>query len=425
MEEYDSDLHIHSYHSIGVSKNMTVPNLVTGARQKGLDILGTGDVMQPDWLGHLKSTLKLDGEVLVYGDVAFVLSVEIEDMESIHHLILLPSFDSVEALRACFRPHSSNLDHEWGGRPRINLKGEQIAGFVREVGGLIGPAHAFTPYRSIFREGRYEDLSECYGSEVGNIKFVELGLSADSEMADCIPSLRDLTFISSSDAHSPTPAKLGREFVRFKMEGRTFDEICLAIGREKGRKPTLNVGLDPRLGKYYLSFCSSCRRTVVLEQGDSSPRFDDLNIYISYPNAEERNHLLRMIHDRAVDCPHDGKRLRLGVRDRTMMIGGGVSSAPPHRPAYFHVPPLLELIASAIGVSSTSSKRAQGLYHSLRESFGPETSILTSTPIDALRETDPKVAEMIDAFRSGSIGYTAGGGGRYGRLKAPWKDEKP
>ncbi|UCE11161.1 MAG: phosphotransferase [Candidatus Thorarchaeota archaeon] len=423
MEEFDADLHIHSHHSIGVSKNMTVPNLVEGARQKGLSILGTGDVTQPGWLGHLRNTLKERDETLIHDDIAFVLSVEIEDVEAIHHLVFLPGFESVVALKESLREYSSNLDHQWGGRPRVNIRGEQLAGFVRDVGGLIGPAHAFTPFRSIFREGRYEDLVGCYGSEVDSVKFIELGLSADSKMADCIPSLRELTFLTCSDAHSPSPAKLGREFVRFRIERRNFPEIRLAILREKGRAPVLNVGLNPRLGKYYLSFCSACRRTIILEPGDSSPSFDDLNIYISFSDAKERQSILRAIHDRAVFCPHDGKTLRLGVRDRAVMIGGGDESKPLHRPPYIHIPPLLELITSALGVSSPSSKKARTLYERLRESLGPETTILTSTPIDSLHELDSAVAGMISAFREGSVNYIPGGGGRYGRLIPPWKND--
>ena len=102
---------------------------------------------------------------------------------------------------------------------------------------MIGPAHAFTPFRSIFRENKHTSLKSCYGSETPHIHFIELGLSADSDTADFIPDLRRLTFITSSDAHSPSPNKLGREFVRFDMQKATFDELKLAITRKNGRKP--------------------------------------------------------------------------------------------------------------------------------------------------------------------------------------------
>ena len=57
MQRFDTDLHIHSLHSISVSKSMTIPMLAKGAKEKGLHLIGTGDVTQPDWLEHLKKHL--------------------------------------------------------------------------------------------------------------------------------------------------------------------------------------------------------------------------------------------------------------------------------------------------------------------------------------------------------------------------------
>ncbi|MFW9963105.1 MAG: phosphotransferase, partial [Candidatus Sifarchaeia archaeon] len=255
---------------------MTVPMLARGAGEKGLHIIGTGDATQPDWLRHLRKNLTLKDNSLICDSISFILTVEIEDNESIHHVILLPDFESVEILRVALKVHSPNIDAEWGGRPRVNINGELLAGFVRDAGGMIGPAHAFTPYKSIFRENKHSSLVSCYGDETPHIHFLELGLSADSETADYIPDLRRLTYITSSDAHSPTPNKLGREFVRFRMQEPTFDELRLAIKRKEGRRAVLNIGLDPRLGKYYLSFCSSCRRTLVVHTGAQPPSFDNL-----------------------------------------------------------------------------------------------------------------------------------------------------
>ncbi|MFX1262662.1 MAG: phosphotransferase, partial [Promethearchaeota archaeon] len=197
MEQFDVDLHIHSLHSIGVSKSMTIPRLAKGAQEKGLDVIGTGDATQPHWLHHLRTHLKENDDRLFHNSISFILTVEIEDAESIHHLVLLRDFEAVDHLRRFFKHSSPNLDHEWGGRPRVHLKGDEIAGIVRDCEGLIGPAHAFTPYRSIFREGRYDSLKDCYKEETPYVRFIELGLSADTEVADCIPELRDLTYITS------------------------------------------------------------------------------------------------------------------------------------------------------------------------------------------------------------------------------------
>jgi len=422
MAEYDTDLHIHSLHSIGVSKSMTVPNLARSAKNKGLDILGTGDATQPQWLKHLRRHLKQEEDVLTCDSASFIPTVEIEDSESIHHLVILRDFESVAQLRESLHPYSPNLDHEWGGRPRVNMNAEELAGAVRDCDGLIGPAHAFTPFRAIFREGRHTSLKACYGEESQHVHFLELGLSADTEVGDCIPELRRLTFLTCSDAHSPSPDKIGREFVRFSMSAPTYDELKMAIMREKGRKPVLNVGFHPQLGKYYLSFCSSCRRTLVVNDGDVPPEYDDLNIYISCKDSTDRSRLLQDIHRRKVKCPSDGKPLKLGVRDRAMMIGEGASVSPGHRPPYLHIPPLLDMIAISLGVKSKSSKSVGSLYSSIRESFGPETTVLTTTSLSEISSMNRELARIVEAYRNKTVGYVPGGGGRYGTIVAPWEE---
>ncbi|MFW9961031.1 MAG: endonuclease Q family protein [Candidatus Thorarchaeota archaeon] len=424
MPQFDVDLHIHSLHSIGVSKVMTIPRLSQGAKEKGLHLLGTGDATQPQWLKHLRTHLKEIEGAYIYDTVAFIPTVEIEDKESIHHVILLPDIDAIDSLRSSIKPYSQNLDNEWGGRPRVNIGGEELAAQVRDAGGLIGPAHAFTPFKSIFRENRHTSLETCYGEETKNIHFIELGLSANSEIADCIPELRRLTYITSSDAHSPGPDKLGREFTRFSMEAPTFYELKYALKREKGRKSVLNVGLDPRLGKYYLSFCSKCRRTLIVQEGNEAPSFDDLNIYIQCNDMSEKEKLLHSIYLRKVRCPADGKAVRLGVRDRAAAIGEGTSKSPAYRPSYLHIAPLLDIITLAIQVKSSSSKAAGKLYNKMRTELGSETSILASVHLDRIRQINDRVALMIQTYRNGSACYQAGGGGRYGKLIPPWECDK-
>jgi len=109
MEEYDVDLHIHSLHSIGVRKHMTIPANTQREIEKGLAVLGTGDATQPDWLDHLRTHLKEKNGILTTGSVAFILTVEIEDEEAIHHVVILPDFESVENLRSALHPHSQIL----------------------------------------------------------------------------------------------------------------------------------------------------------------------------------------------------------------------------------------------------------------------------------------------------------------------------
>jgi PHP family Zn ribbon phosphoesterase len=158
-----------------------------------------------------------------------------------------------------------------------------------------------------------------------------------------------------------------------------------------------------------------------MQTGDEPSSFDDLNIYISYSSPAEKQRLLKDVHKRKVICPADGKKLRLGVRDRAAAIGEGKSKSPPHRPPYLHIAPLLDIIAISLEIKSTSGKTVRNLYDKMRNRFGPETLILTEAPLDGVREMNERVAIMISKYRDKTIGYIEGGGGRYGKLVPPWE----
>jgi len=50
----DFDLHIHGKYSGGVSPEMEIPTIAKEAEKKGLDLIGTGDILNPKWLRHVK-----------------------------------------------------------------------------------------------------------------------------------------------------------------------------------------------------------------------------------------------------------------------------------------------------------------------------------------------------------------------------------
>ena len=91
-------------------------------------------------------------------------------------------------------------------------------------------------------------------------------MSADSSYADRIEELRELTFLTNSDAHSPYPIRLAREFNRFQVEDTSFDELKAAIERKRGRRPVLNVGVPPAEGKYNESACIRCYKHYPLTE---------------------------------------------------------------------------------------------------------------------------------------------------------------
>lgn len=79
------------------------------------------------------------------------------------------------------------------------------------------------------------------------IAAVELGLSADSEMAGYISELDSYTFLTNSDAHSL--GKIGREYNVIELARPSFSELKLALERKAGRRVSANFGLNPRLGQ--------------------------------------------------------------------------------------------------------------------------------------------------------------------------------
>ncbi|ASJ12161.1 TIGR00375 family protein [Thermococcus thioreducens] len=382
--QVDADLHIHSRYSKAVSKSMTVPNLAENARFKGLGIVGTGDILNPKWEEELlRYTEKVDEGTYERNGVRFILTAEVEDRRRVHHLLIFPSISTVREMREELREHSGDIEAE--GRPRINLSAAEIAEVANELGVLIGPAHAFTPWTALYKE--YNSLKEAY--QGAKVHFLELGLSADSEMADRIKAHHSLTYLSNSDAHSPMPHRLGREFNRFEVKDATFEEIRKAILKRGGRKIVLNAGLDPRLGKYHLTACSRC--------------------YAKYSPEDARAFRWR--------CPKCGGRIKKGVHDRILELAD-IEERPEDRPPYLRLAPLAEIIAMVIG-KGVETKAVRVIWERFLEEFGSEIRVLVDVPLEGLAEVHEEVAKAIWAYRENKLIVIPGGGGKYGEIRLP------
>ncbi|MFH1722932.1 MAG: TIGR00375 family protein [Candidatus Altiarchaeota archaeon] len=388
MNEFNVDFHIHGKFSGGTSPSMEIPRIAQFAELKGLDVVATSDCLHSGWLAHIKGTLSEVSEGLYKAenaDTKFIIQTEIEGAGRVHHIILLPSIDAAVKLRKRFEPHSPNLDSD--GRPNVNLSGEKIVEEVYSVGGIVGPAHAFTPYVAIYKA--FHSIDECYGRQSENIHFVELGLSADTDYADRIEELQDKTFMTNSDCHSPQPHRLGREFNRLALKELSFPEIVKAIKREDGRHFTLNVGLNPAEGKYHLTACNRCFQRYQLKDAES----------------------LKM------KCPECRGRIKLGVSDRIQSKLASWESPrhPEHRPPYIHILPLAEIISLSLGIRTITSKRIQEKWQQFIDEYKTEINVLLDAPPEDLKKTDGKIGSLIERFRRGTIPYVAGGGGQYGR----------
>ncbi len=387
MTEFNCDLHFHGPYSTGVSKNMLIPIIAEQSRLKGLDVCGTADILQGTWFKHLKENIIESGNGLFTDReerVHFIPQVEVQCNKRVHHLVFLPDFASAENLKKSLEGKA--IFDSWGcGRPVIRLSAEEIAGNVKDVGGIIGPAHAFTPYFSVY--AHFDSIRELYGSMEKEISFLELGLSADTEFADAIPENRKYQFLTNSDSHSPWPYRIGREFTRIELRKPCFKELKGALEKKEEKKIKLNVGLDPREGKYHETACNACYAKYSLKEAES------LNWR----------------------CPSCRGSIKRGVRDRIEMLSDGQSRHPDFRPEYLHSIPLAEIIQLALEVKGINTRKVQGLWREFIDLFGNEIKVLVEVKEKELAAVNKEVARDIVSFRNGWVYYIAGGGGQYGK----------
>lgn len=394
----NADLHTHSLYSRATSKNMVISTIASQSKLKGLDLIGTGDAFHPGWLQIIEESTE-PSETGIYSikncdddsqtrllntaenpetetsHCKFILTVEVEDQNRVHQLIVLPSIEAAYEMRE--KLPSKNIDKE--GRPRVNMNGAELMDLVRDHDGLIGPAHAFTPWTSIYKE--FDSIYDCYN---GAPDFLELGLSADTDMADRIEELQDIPFLSNSDAHSPWPHRLGREFNEIEIKELTYAAFKNAI---RAKKVVGNYGFDPRLGKYHETGCVRCYQTFAIEE------------------AKE----LKM------RCPCGGL-IKKGVKDRISDIAKwDEPHHPPFRPKYTHILPLAEIISLVYGKGITTVF-VQKIWKELVQEFGSEIGVLIYAPLDKIARIESKLAEVIKSFRENTLNIQPGAGGHYGEI---------
>ncbi len=384
----NADLHIHSRFSAGTSDKMSINTISVEAPRKGIDLVATGDCLHSGWMKEIKQCIEIDEGTFMLNNTRFILSVEIEAEKRVHHLIYFPSYSSAEDFKERIKSKSNNLETD--GRPNLNLTGEELAQTAKDVDAIIGPAHVFTPWTAIY--AYFDTLKDCYGSMVDYISFIELGLSADTNLADKIKELNRLTFLTNSDCHSAHPVRLGREFNRFEMKEPTFLELKKAILRINGNKPVLNVGLPPQEGKYHESACIRCFTHYTLE------------------DAIRRKW--------KCSC---GKRIKKGVKDRINEKADYLNPVHPnHRPPYVYLIPLAEIISKAVDQKNPFTQKVTNIWRDLIDAFGSEIKVLLDVDISEIYKfTIPAVADAIKMFRDKKIIIIPGGGGEYGKIKLP------
>ena len=367
-----ADLHIHSCFSMASSPRMVPEEIIKGCKVKGISVIGTGDILHPEWRQMWQDT-PVDDDIIV------VPTTEVEGAGRVHHVILLPDFNAAADLAQRLGPHSKDIDTN--GRPRVPLSGEEILSHVHAVGGIGGPAHAFTPYTSVYAV--HPSLSSCYGDEP--VDLLELGLSADSRYGAGIAELSSVPFLTNSDAHSPEPSKLGREYTVLELNRSDASGVLDAV--QQG-KIVMNVGFFPEEGKYNRTACSRCFRQFSFEEAAAT----------------------------SWKCPDDGGRIKKGVQERAQSLSSGPVS---ERPPYLHVIPLSEIIQRVFDTKSPTTRRCRDLYCKCIDRLGDEITILMKIPPDEIAAIDFRLSCAIRSFREGHIILHPGGGGKYGSFEIP------
>ena len=405
MEKYFVDLHVHIGRAglgqpvkITAARSLTVPGILDECMvRKGINIVGIVDGSSPHVQIDLQKLVDSgdlrempEGGLRYKEKVTLILGGEVEttdwvtDFEgkqryrSAHCLCYFPSLAQIleftGELSKPGRVKNTGLSSQ-----KCNLTMQELWETVNSLGGIMIPAHAFTPHKGV------------YGSCVGSIRellseqawaavpAIELGLSSDSNYADMIFELGAKTFVSNSDAHSLP--KIGREYNIMYMKQPTFEELVKALRREEGRGVIGNFGFDPKLGKYHRTYCEECDFVA-----DTPPP---------------------VVACTKCGCKVDGRRVVMGVIDRIYQIrDNDIPRSPDHRPHYQHQIPL----ANLPGIGQKTLDKILGSFTEMEVLHKISKSELTEL-------VGEKIAELIVLAREGGLEVSAGGGGHYGRVK--------
>jgi len=391
LKTYFADLHVHLGATsegkpvkITASRRLTFEAALKEARErKGLDLVGLVDCAAPGVQADLLSLLdrgeleELPGGGLRYkGEVTVLLGVEVETREKkgglSHHVGWFPYLENLQAFSKRLGGLLTNITLS---SQNCGLTAEELAELVLSEGGFLMPAHCFTPHKSLYG-ACVDSIYEAFSQEtVQHIPAIELGLSADSELADLLPELAAFSFLSNSDAHSV--AKIAREHNELLLEKPDFTEVVKALAQVEGRKIVANYGLDPKLGKYHRTFCLDCERIAT----EAPP---------------------------VLQCPQCGSyKVVTGVLDRLMQLGEP-GRQNPDRPPYVHQVPL-EFVPG-LGPASLTK---------LLNRFDNEMNVLHKVGYEELASViGPKLARSVVLARKGKLPLKAGGGGHYGKAEA-------
>ncbi len=392
MKDFFVDLHVHIGRNgqgrpvkITASERLTFAAVIRECLlRKGLDMVGVVDCACTGVLQDMRVLID-QGELMELPEgglrhrdrVTVVAGAEVEAVEESggvsHHLCFFPYLRNLAEFSKVMSRYITNMELS---SQRCGLPARELQAVTRSTGGILLPAHAFTPHKSAYGNA-CQRLGDLFGPSLQEVPALELGLSADTALADHLAELEGLTYLSNSDAHSPE--RIGREYNVIRMHAANFRELALALHRTAGRGVVANYGLDPRLGRYHRSYCLACQAPV-------------------------------QVPPPALACPTCGasdKDFVRGVLDRVLSIADRAAPhSPPHRPPYHYQVPL----AFVPGLTRAGLDR-------LLQRFGSEMAVLHQARSEEMQALVGRpVTRSIMLAREGRLPLQTGGGGHYGKV---------
>jgi len=362
-----ADLHIHGRYSGGASPKMELHEIERVARQKGINVMGTGDCFHPvwmDWIEEMEEDLDTGLLQCRRSGTLFLPTVEVScerGRKVMHMLLLFPNMQMVHKIRGRLEQYG-NLDKE--GRPSLKLTPGELMDVVKSKFDdvLMVAAHILSPWTGILGDkNHYESIFEVMDVLPDA---VETGLPADKGMVSSIRELAKVPLLSFSDAHSLP--NIGREVTVFEGDP-SWDNI---VGQIRANK-TDTIEFPPPLGKYHRSGHKHCGYSVGI---DGKPI-----------------------------CPVCHKRITMGVEQRVADLGGNDGD----KNETYMIP-----LRSIISMCTTLNTEA--IYNSFILNH-VEIPMLVSQDLNPV-PMDDWIREAIFLTRNKQMGIIPGYDGRFGTI---------
>ncbi len=391
-----ADLHLHSRYAMACSDQLTLANIDATAKEKGINLVSTGDFTHPTWFKELNSRLEEAGKgtyslkgsttgtkYLLGSEVCTIFEDKTGKPRKIHHCILAPSMEVADSINSELAEFG---DLHSDGRPVLNkLTPAGLVEILHSINSdtLVFPAHLWTPwFGALGAFSGFNSLDEVYEDQSKHIRAFETGLSSDPKMNWTVSRLDKYAMLSGSDAHSLP--KMGREAVILDLD-KDFSYHNVA-SKIKSKDLKMTIEFYPEEGKYHFDGHRNC------------------NISISPTVAKKYN-------DR---CPKCGKKLTIGVMHRVNDLADReLGFMPTDAVPYVHAIPLREVIAyvSKKGEYTTYVKLA---YSNLIQKFGTEFNVLMKSDMDSIAEVDKDLARAIGIIREDRANVVPGYDGVFG-----------